>query len=88
MHQFHGIFFLDLFHFLDRIVIFMENIQKSFREIDLFDFTIFFGLDFFKFSGPPCSAGYSWAYLVKPSTPGPGVYHHLPPKIIRALMAA
>ena len=25
-----------------------------FREIDLFDFTIFFGLDLFKFSGPLC----------------------------------
>ena len=30
----------------------MENIQKFFREIDLFDFTSFFGLDFLKFSGP------------------------------------
>ena len=32
----------------------MEFGQKNFfREIDLFDFTSFFGLDFFKFSGPP-----------------------------------
>ena len=30
----------------------MEFGQKIFREIDLFDFTSFFGLDFFKFSGP------------------------------------
>ena len=30
----------------------MEFGQKEFREIDLFDFTTFFGLDFFKFSGP------------------------------------
>ena len=31
----------------------MEFGQKNlFREIDLFDFTSFFGLDFFKFSGP------------------------------------
>ena len=29
----------------------MEFGQKNFREIDLFDFTSFFGLDFFKFSG-------------------------------------
>ena len=33
----------------------MENILKNFfHEIDLFDFTSFFGLDFFKFSGPLC----------------------------------
>ena len=30
----------------------MEFGQKKIREIDLFDFTSFFGLDFFKFSGP------------------------------------
>ena len=31
----------------------MDFGQKNFfREIDLFDFTSFFGLDFFKFSGP------------------------------------
>ena len=30
----------------------MDLDQKNFREIDLFDFTSFFGLDFFKFSGP------------------------------------
>ena len=30
----------------------MEFDQKFFHEIDLFDFTNFFGLDFFKFSGP------------------------------------
>ena len=29
----------------------MEFGQKKIREIDLFDFTSFFGLDFFKFSG-------------------------------------
>ena len=28
-------------------------VKKFFREIDLFDFTSFFGLDFFKFSGSP-----------------------------------
>ena len=27
----------------------------EFREMDLFDFTRFFGLDFFKFSGSLCS---------------------------------
>jgi len=27
-------------------------VKIKFREIDFFDFTIFFGLDFFKFSGP------------------------------------
>ena len=32
----------------------MEFGQKKIREIDLFDFTIFLGLDFFKFSGPLC----------------------------------
>ena len=32
----------------------MKFSQKFFREIDLFDFTSFFGLDFFKFSGPLC----------------------------------
>ena len=29
-------------------------VKKIFREIDLFDFTSFFGQDFFKFSGPLC----------------------------------
>ena len=28
--------------------------KNFFREIDLFDFTSFFGLDFLKFSGPRC----------------------------------
>ena len=32
----------------------MEFVQKIFREIDLFDFTSFFGLDFFKISGLLC----------------------------------
>ena len=32
----------------------MEFGQKTFREIDLFDFTSLFGLDFFKFSAPLC----------------------------------
>ena len=32
----------------------MDFGQKEFREIDLFDFTSFFSLDFFKFSGPLC----------------------------------
>ena len=32
----------------------MEFGQKKFREIDLFDFMKFFGLDFCKFSGPLC----------------------------------
>ena len=32
----------------------MEFDQDNFSEIDLFDFTTFFGLDFFKFSGPLC----------------------------------
>ena len=30
--------------------------SEKFREIDLLDFTSFFGLDFFKFSGPLCDA--------------------------------
>ena len=29
--------------------------KKFFREIDLFDFTSFLGLDFLKFSGPLCN---------------------------------
>ena len=29
------------------------SFKIRFHEIDLFDFTSFFGLDFFKFSGPP-----------------------------------
>ena len=32
----------------------MEYIQSKFREFDSFHFTSFFGLDFFKFSGPLC----------------------------------
>ena len=32
----------------------MEFGKKIFHEIDLFDFTSFFVLDFFKFSGPLC----------------------------------
>ena len=32
----------------------MDFFQKCFREIDLFDFTSFLGLDFFKFSGHHC----------------------------------
>ena len=35
--------------------IFMENIIKKNREIDLFDFTNFLGLKFLKFSGPLCA---------------------------------
>ena len=31
-------------------------VKKKFHHIDLFDFTSFFDLDFFKFSGPQCSA--------------------------------
>ena len=50
MDQFHGI----LGVFSESILIFLENIQKFFREIDLFDITSFFGLDFFKFSGLLC----------------------------------
>ena len=30
--------------------------KNYFCEIDLFDFTSFFGLDFFKLSGPLCSS--------------------------------
>ena len=30
--------------------------KKFFCEIDLFDFTSFFGLDFLKFSGPLCTS--------------------------------
>ena len=33
----------------------MEFGQKKIRELDLFDFTSFFGLGFFKFSGPLCN---------------------------------
>ena len=32
----------------------MELCQKNCHEIALFDFTSFFGLDFFKYSGPMC----------------------------------
>ena len=32
----------------------MAIIQEKIRQIDLFDFKSFFGLDFFKFSGPLC----------------------------------
>ena len=38
----------------------MEFGQKKFREIDLLDFTSFFGLDFFKFSG---LLGVGWTVL-------------------------
>ena len=49
MNQFHGIFFSCS----DSIILlFMENNNKKIREIDLFDFTSFFGMDFLKFSGP------------------------------------
>ena len=48
MSQFHGILF-GYFPFSESII-FMEK----FREIDLFDFTSFLGLDFTKFSGPLC----------------------------------
>ena len=34
----------------------MEFGQKKFHEIDLFDFTSFFGLDFFNFSSPLCTS--------------------------------
>ena len=33
----------------------MDFGQKKIREIDLFDFTSFFCMDFFKFSGPMCN---------------------------------
>ena len=52
MNQFHGIFFWGYFPFSDNNIIFMENSQKKIRETNLFDFTIFFGLDFLKFSCP------------------------------------
>ena len=42
MNQFDGIFIWHIFHFLK--VIFMENIQIVFREIDSFHLTIFFGM--------------------------------------------
>ena len=57
-------FFFREFAFFDRFKLFSSKIdfwsffklqkmkygQKNFREIDLFDFTRFFGLDFFKFT--------------------------------------
>ena len=42
----------------------MEFGQKKFREIDLLDFTSFFGLDFFKFSGPLCVS--DWKLILEP----------------------
>ena len=41
----------------------MEFGQKKIREIDLFDFTRFFGLDFFKSSGPLCRYLYQFFSL-------------------------
>ena len=42
----------------------MEFGQKmKFREIDLFDFTSCFGLDFFKYSGPPCGVRHGFFCL-------------------------
>ena len=49
MSQFDGICVLDIFHQN------VEDIQKTFREIDLFEFTYFLGLNFLKFSGPLCT---------------------------------
>ena len=40
---------------------------KKIREIDLFHFTSFFGLDFLKFSGPPCDMMY-FAFLILSSS--------------------
>ena len=37
--------------------------QIFFREIDLFDFTSFFGLEFFKFSGPLCYGQEEFYYV-------------------------
>ena len=37
-------------------------LKKKFREIDLFDFTSLFDLDFFKYSGPLKSTGYFGAW--------------------------
>ena len=42
----------------------MEFGQKFFREIDLFDFTSSFGLDFFKFSGPLCLKAKKSTFLI------------------------
>ena len=38
-------------------------VKKFFREIELFNFTSFFGLDFFKFSGTLCNAKIPLKYL-------------------------
>ena len=40
----------------------MEFGQEKFHEINLFDFTNFFGLDFFKFSGPLFIFGEKWQF--------------------------
>ena len=54
MNQFHGYFFFFFPFSESKILIFMENIKKKIREIDLFDFVSFFGLECFKISGPLC----------------------------------
>ena len=48
-----GLFFLYFSIYWS--IIFMKNIKNSFREIDLFDFMNFFGMDFLKFSGLLCA---------------------------------
>ena len=41
--------------FLVQKLIFWSILKLQKMEIDLFDFTKFFGMDFFKFSGPLCT---------------------------------
>ena len=54
MNQFRGsCFFLDIFHFLKvKFNFYGKYVTKKIREIDLFDFTSFFRLDFFKIFWP------------------------------------
>ena len=54
MNHFHGIFFLIFPFSKTKFLFFMQNIQKQFREIDFYNFTRFFGLDFLKFWPNQC----------------------------------
>ena len=49
--------------------------KNFFLEIDLFDFTSFFGLDFLKFSGPLCNVS---NYMIIWDPPGIGYPHSGP----------
>ena len=46
------------------LIIFMENVFKKIREIDLFDLTSFFGVYFFRFSGPLCESKFKFLWKI------------------------